>query len=680
MNTLRHEFPDAARRPLTDPAETRAPGSLRRSGSGRPIPAGIVRRLFPLLLGLVPSAMLVASADTVLGPWKPIFKGIDHATGTNTPANGGFTNDQVIQAIRVDLTDPDVRLFTTPRIDNYIAGFRETGGLTVSDFLLRHRLQVAINVNTFDPTQYYLPAGTPMDVGGLLVSEGTVVSTQDSPNHPSVIRFTADKDASILHTNWPAASNDGIHTAAAAEYPLVIQGVNIGRRYLNDNDRVHRTQPRTAFGLSQDRRTLYLLTIDGRQPGFSEGALDWETGEWMLLLGAWDAVNMDGGGSTTLVMESSTGQALELNHPSAVADSGRQRTIGAHFGIYAAPARGFINDVVAAPDDVTATLAWTTTDPATSQVAWGTNTRLESVTAETSSLATRHSVTLSGLTPSTTYYYSVRSRHGATLETSPTYTFITTNYVTTRQVFDVTHAWRFSTANLDGVPWTTREYDDTAWSGPGEGLLWIDVRPAGPNVNVQPKGAALPPDPANSGYPFITYYFRTHFTATSAGPGSTLRFSSWIDDGAVLYLNGREIHRLNMDEAPTPIDNRTLASGFSLGGDATAATDFEVTGDAAAALLPGDNVLAVEVHNYNALSPDTTFGLALVLTEPLILRPILEVSRANGLLSLGWARPGFVLQQAPAPTGPWSTVPGITTPPYTLPPEQPAAFYRLQRP
>ena len=74
----------------------------------------------------------------------------------------------------MDLTDPDVRLLTTPRISNYAAGNRETGGLTVSHFLKTHHLQAAINANFFDPEDYYLPAGTPMDVYGLAVSEGVV--------------------------------------------------------------------------------------------------------------------------------------------------------------------------------------------------------------------------------------------------------------------------------------------------------------------------------------------------------------------------------------------------------------------------------------------------------------------------------------------------------------------------
>src|SRR5262245_52396969 len=124
-----------------------------------------------------------ARATPVVGSWVPIFKGVDHSVSTNIPSGGDFPNRQVVHALRVDLTDPDIRLLTTPRLSNYVAGVREIGGLTVSDFLRTNQLQAAINANFFDTTTYYLPAGTPMDVYGLEISEGVVVSPQDGPTH-----------------------------------------------------------------------------------------------------------------------------------------------------------------------------------------------------------------------------------------------------------------------------------------------------------------------------------------------------------------------------------------------------------------------------------------------------------------------------------------------------------------
>ncbi len=61
-------------------------------------------------------------------------------------------------------------------------------------------------------------------------------------------------------------------------------------------------EPRTALGLTPDRKTLVILAVDGRQPGYSEGASFADVADIMLMEGCSDAVNMDGGGSTSFVV------------------------------------------------------------------------------------------------------------------------------------------------------------------------------------------------------------------------------------------------------------------------------------------------------------------------------------------------------------------------------------------
>ena len=58
--------------------------------------------------------------------------------------------------------------------------------------------------------------------------------------------------------------------------------------------------PRMAYGLSRDRRHLYVMAIDGRQDDWSLGATGSEAGRLLLAAGAYDVINMDGGGSATL--------------------------------------------------------------------------------------------------------------------------------------------------------------------------------------------------------------------------------------------------------------------------------------------------------------------------------------------------------------------------------------------
>lgn len=60
--------------------------------------------------------------------------------------------------------------------------------------------------------------------------------------------------------------------------------------------------PRTGVGFSRDSSKLYLVTVDGRQPGFSSGMTLHEFARLMLDLGCYQGINLDGGGSTTMVV------------------------------------------------------------------------------------------------------------------------------------------------------------------------------------------------------------------------------------------------------------------------------------------------------------------------------------------------------------------------------------------
>ena len=141
-----------------------------------------------LSLTLLFAAAFWAQASPVFGPWTPIFKGIDHAVGTNNPnIAGSFTTGwQVVHCVRVDLTDPDIQLFTTPRASSYVAESRETLTQTVPGILQQYKLQVASDANFYsanpggsDPTS----AGVSCEVYGLQISSGIVVSAETSADY-----------------------------------------------------------------------------------------------------------------------------------------------------------------------------------------------------------------------------------------------------------------------------------------------------------------------------------------------------------------------------------------------------------------------------------------------------------------------------------------------------------------
>jgi hypothetical protein len=369
-----------------------------------------------------------------------------------------------------------------------------------------------------------------------------------------------------------------------------------------------------------------------------------------------------------------------VNHSSYLAGYGRERYIGSHFGVYAKPLPGFIDNIKVVPGDTTATVTWTTLSPATTQVQYGLTPSLGSFTTLSSALVTNHVVTLTNLSLATAYYYQVMSSVGTTQYVSSNLLFTTLGQ---HRLFDLENSWTFSTANLDGVNWTAPAYDDSGWDGSGPGLLWADTSGSPNSAIPVPMVTQMPWDPS-TGDPYPTYYLRTHFTLTNNMFVSSLLFSNYVDDGAVYYLNGTEVYRLRMPASPVQIVNSTLATGFACSntvnsGNAACPDIFAVSGNLLTNLLTGDNVVAVEVHNYATASPDITFGLALDYIQPNVINPQLIVSMSNGSLVLSWSGGGFTLQQANSPAGPWADVPGpVTTSPFTNSISASNEFYRLR--
>ncbi len=74
-----------------------------------------------------------------------------------------------------------------------------------------------------------------------------------------------------------------------------------GSRVQNFSLKIPGRHPRTALGITRDKKQLILVTIDGRTSSYV-GATQEELADILLSLGAYDAINMDGGGSTEMIV------------------------------------------------------------------------------------------------------------------------------------------------------------------------------------------------------------------------------------------------------------------------------------------------------------------------------------------------------------------------------------------
>jgi len=161
--------------------------------------------------------------------------------------------------------------------------------------------------------------------------------------------------------------------------------------------------------------------------------------------------------------------------------------------------------------------------------------------------------------------------------------------------------WQFlDDGSVQGTVWRQLAFDDSAWlAGPaqlgyGDGDESTVVR-FGTNSNNKP----------------ITTYFRHAFAVADPASYTDLSLELLRDDGAVVYLNEREVFRSNLPGGA--VDCRTRASTAVSG---AAESAFISTTIPASNLLNGPNLLAVEVHQSDTNSSDLSFDLRLIGIRP----------------------------------------------------------------
>ena len=237
--------------------------------------------------------------------------------------------------IEIDLTAPGISFLVTPP-----AGPRETTNQTTLEFLTQLRAQIAVNAHFFTP---WPSDGTGYSwIVGLAASRGTVYSAFErnrgypyQDNLPA-LNIAADNTANVVYqaeddtTGYAVDPLVALYNAVCGNEQILTHGVNTAGLGSWDNT----LNPRTIIGLAPNHR-LILFTVDGRQPDISEGLTTSEAADLLLNdYGVTDAINLDGGGSTTLCVARPT--PVTVNVPVGVNNSpGTLRSVGSNLAIFA---------------------------------------------------------------------------------------------------------------------------------------------------------------------------------------------------------------------------------------------------------------------------------------------------------------------------------------------------------
>ena len=133
-------------------------------------------------------------------------------------------------------------------------------------------------------------------VQGIMYKDGQCLKGTFDGGEPS-IAFAIMKDgtARIITQDEYESQKDNIQEAVSGRMKLVENGE---KTELTDKS-VH---PRTAVGISANRKKVYLLVVDGRRENYSAGVTLDRLATILIALGADEAINLDGGGSSTFLI------------------------------------------------------------------------------------------------------------------------------------------------------------------------------------------------------------------------------------------------------------------------------------------------------------------------------------------------------------------------------------------
>jgi len=246
-----------------------------------------------------------------------VFKGVTYHRTSRTSPNPLTTHVLEIDTKSVEA----LRFLVTPPVRDAIP---QLCTRTTSQFLDDNDMQIAVNGDEYyymDPTDFppqnYCDIGDPVRPAGYAASRGKVYS-QKLTSRP--ILYLNQKNEITFDT-----PKGKIYNAISGQRMLVVKGQKVGGL---DTEQL---QPRTAVGVNQNGRWLYLIVMEGTDA--TNGASFSQLADLLVSQGVYSGMSLDGGGSSTMAIEGVDKRPRLLNTPVNDNTAGKERAVANHLGI-----------------------------------------------------------------------------------------------------------------------------------------------------------------------------------------------------------------------------------------------------------------------------------------------------------------------------------------------------------
>ncbi len=216
-----------------------------------------------------------------------------------------------IHYLRLDLNCPDLELITLPGDDPDGAGPAESTLTLPEELFTSFNALAAINANAFaglpgtenDIRGWY--KGRPVDIHGTVVSNGIVVSP-------------VEKDRATFWINPKQNPSIGSPKPGEKVWQAVAdwQAVLVLNNEIVPSPTTTTLHPRSAAGFDSSGKWLLMVVVDGRQSGYSEGVSLYELARILQKQNYSHAINLDGGGSSIMLVKNPDGSIRTINSPS----------------------------------------------------------------------------------------------------------------------------------------------------------------------------------------------------------------------------------------------------------------------------------------------------------------------------------------------------------------------------